>query len=151
MNITFDLGHDDDHDNNIEIGMHADHLILVLPPAYFSTPKNTRQVVDRTYYSYGSKLTWLDKNHLILFIHDGEHYNNNYMIGNSYHGYVPLVHKFNHYNITSDYFVLLPETGCEVMLIKGDLYMVSLRPIPLSYHGKSRYVELKTPKNQTME
>uniref|UniRef100_A0A8I6XKM3 Uncharacterized protein n=1 Tax=Hordeum vulgare subsp. vulgare TaxID=112509 RepID=A0A8I6XKM3_HORVV len=139
MNITFDLGNDDVRDNNIEIWVHAeDDLIPLLPPAYFHATRTTRKIVDRTYYSFGSNLTWLEKNHLISFIHDVDNHAKNYMTGNIYHEYVPLVHQLSPHNIISDNFVLPPETVPKWMFTTGDLEMVSLRPTVINYHGKYR-------------
>ena len=35
MQIAFDLGHEDDHENNIDIWLHVDHMIPVLSPCEF--------------------------------------------------------------------------------------------------------------------
>ena len=45
-------------------------------------------MVDRTYYTDGSELTYVEKDHLILFINDVENYNINYQTPAHYGKYV---------------------------------------------------------------
>ena len=59
-------------------------------------------MVDRTYYTDGAELTYLEKNHLISFIDDVEKYNINYQTPAHYGQYVPLVHVLNYGNIHGD-------------------------------------------------
>ena len=59
-------------------------------------------MVDRTYYTDGSELTYREKNHLIAFCIDLENYNTYYQTLPHYGEYVPLVHVLNHANIHGD-------------------------------------------------
>ena len=59
-------------------------------------------MVDRTYYTDGAKLTYEEKDHLILFIIDDENYNMNYETPAHYGQYVPLVNVLNYGNIHGD-------------------------------------------------
>ena len=61
-----------------------------------------RKMVDRTYYTDGSELTYEEKDHLISFIIDVENYNINYQTPAHYGQYVPLVHVLNYGNIHGD-------------------------------------------------
>ena len=49
-------------------------------------------MVDRTYYTDGSELTYQEKNHLISFITDLENYNIYYQTPPRYGQCVPLAH-----------------------------------------------------------
>ena len=62
-------------------------------------------MVDRTYYTDGSELTYQKKNHLISFINDLENYNIYYETPPQYGQYVPLVHVLNYGNIHGDAMV----------------------------------------------
>ena len=62
-------------------------------------------MVDRTYYTDGSELTYQEKNHLIAFCTDLENYNTYYQTPPQYGEYVPLVHVLNHVNIHGDAMV----------------------------------------------
>ena len=73
--------------------------------AYFLSPGDRHEVVDKTYYSYGSELNWEEINSLVSFIKDVETLKNNYENGKPYSGYVPLVHMLNHGNICEDSMV----------------------------------------------
>ena len=35
--------------------------------AYFESSKNVKKMVDKTHYTYGSELTYKEKNHLIAY------------------------------------------------------------------------------------
>ena len=63
--------------------------------AYFLSSKNVRKMVDITYYTDGTELTYQEKNHLILFINDLENYNIYYQTHAHYGQYMPLVHMSN--------------------------------------------------------
>lgn len=61
MRITFDIGvpqYDPitgpQHDKDIWVDL---DIILVLSPSYFLSSRNTRKIVDETYYTTGSELT----------------------------------------------------------------------------------------------
>ena len=62
-------------------------------------------MVDRTYYTDGSELTYQEKNHLISFITDLENYNIYYQTPPHCGQYVPLVHVLNYGNIHRDVMV----------------------------------------------
>ena len=62
-------------------------------------------MVDRTYYTDGSELTYQEKNHLIAFCTDLENYNIYYQNPAHYGQYVPLVHVLNYDNIHGDRMV----------------------------------------------
>ena len=62
-------------------------------------------MVDRTYYTDGSELSYYEKNHLVAFCTDLENYNNYYQIPPHYGEYVPLVHVLNYGNIHEDVMV----------------------------------------------
>jgi hypothetical protein len=70
--------------------------------AYFHSSKNVRKIVDRTYYTDGSALSYEEKDHLISFIIDVENFNINYETPPHYGQYVPLVHVLNYGNIHGD-------------------------------------------------
>ena len=59
-------------------------------------------MVDRTYYTDGTELTYQEKDHLISFIIDVENYNINYQTPAHYGQYVPLVHVLNYSNFHGD-------------------------------------------------
>ena len=62
-------------------------------------------MVDGTYYTDGSELTYQEKNHLISFITDPENYNTYYQTPPHYGQYVALVHVLNYGNIRGDVMV----------------------------------------------
>ena len=62
-------------------------------------------MVDRTYYTDGSELTYQEKNHLIAFCTDLENYNIYNQTPQHYGKYVPLVHVLNYGNIHGDAMV----------------------------------------------
>ena len=62
-------------------------------------------MVDTTYYTDGSELTYQVKNHLISIINDLENYNIYYQTPAHYGQYVPLVHVLNYGNIHGDVMV----------------------------------------------
>ncbi|KAM3262102.1 hypothetical protein ACQJBY_052658 [Aegilops geniculata] len=95
MQITFDIrskDDDDDDDDDIDIWVDVD-MPPVLPKSYFLSSTNTRKAVDRTYYSYGSKLNCEGKCYLVSFIDDVEAFKTKHYISPNFTRYVPLVHK----------------------------------------------------------
>ena len=70
--------------------------------AYFHSSKNVRKIVDRTYYTVGSELSYEEKDHLMSFIIDVENFNINYETPPHYGQYMPLVHMLNYGNIHED-------------------------------------------------
>ena len=62
-------------------------------------------MVDRTYYTEGSELTYQEKNHLVAFYTDLENYNDYYRTPPNYGEYVPLVHVLNYGNFSGDTLV----------------------------------------------
>ena len=70
--------------------------------AYFHASKHVRKIVDKTYYTDGSELTYEEKDHLVSFIIDVETFNKNYETPPHYGQYVPLVHVLNYGNIHGD-------------------------------------------------
>ena len=59
-------------------------------------------MVDRTYYTDGSELTYQEKNHLIVFCTDIENYYTYYQTPPNCGEHVPLVHVLNHGNFNGD-------------------------------------------------
>ena len=55
-------------------------------------------MVDRTYYTDGSELTYKEKTHLVGFCTDLENYNVYNRTPQHYGQYVPLVHVLNYGN-----------------------------------------------------
>ena len=77
-------------------------------------------MVDRTYYTDGSELTYQEKNHLISFINDLENYNIYYGVELTpahYGQYVPLVHVLNYGNINGDSMVRFSTITTSVHLL----------------------------------
>ena len=62
-------------------------------------------MVDKTYYTDGSELTYQEKNHLISLITDLENYNIYYQTPPHYGQYAPLVHVLNYGDIHGDVMV----------------------------------------------
>ena len=62
-------------------------------------------MVDRTYYTDGSELTYQEKSYLLAFCTDLENYNSYYGIPKNYGQYVPLVHAVCYGNINGDSMV----------------------------------------------
>ena len=62
-------------------------------------------MVDRTYYTDGSELTYQEKNQLVTFCTYLENYNIYYKTPPHYGQYVPLVHVFNYANYHGDTLV----------------------------------------------
>ena len=62
-------------------------------------------MVDITYYTDGSELTYQEKNHLIPFCTELENYNVYYGTPPHYGQYVPLVHVLNDSNIHGEAMV----------------------------------------------
>ncbi len=74
-------------------------------------------MVDRTYYTDGSELTYQEKDHLISFITDLENYNIYYQTPPHYGQYVPLVHVLNYGNIHGDKMVRFFTITTSVLLL----------------------------------
>ena len=74
-------------------------------------------MVDRTYYTDGSELTYQEKNHLIAFCTDLENYNIYYQTPQHYGQYVPLVHVLNYVNIHGNKMVRLFTITTSVLLL----------------------------------
>ena len=73
---------------------------------YFDCSKNLRNMVDRTYYTDGSELTYKEKTHLVGFCTDIENYNIYNQTPHHYGPpYVPLVHVLNYGNYYGDTLV----------------------------------------------
>ena len=62
-------------------------------------------MVDRTYYTDGSELTYQEKNHLVACCTDLENYNIYYQTPPHYGQYMPLVHVLNYGNIRGNVMV----------------------------------------------
>ena len=62
-------------------------------------------MVDRTYYTDGSELTYQEKNHLTAFCTKLENYNTYYQTPPHYGQYMSLVHVLDHNNIHGDAMV----------------------------------------------
>ena len=62
-------------------------------------------MVDRTYYTKGSELTYQEKIHLVAFCTDLENYNIYNQTPQHYGQYVPLVHVLNYGNYNGDTLV----------------------------------------------
>ena len=74
-------------------------------------------MVDRTYYTEGSELTYQEKNHLVAFCTDLENYNIYYKTPPHYGQYVPLVHVLNYGNINGDIMVRFSTITTSVHLL----------------------------------
>ena len=74
-------------------------------------------MVDITYYTDGSELTYREKNHLISFITDLENYNIYYQTPPHYGQYMPLVHVLNYGNINGDSMVRFSTITTSVHLL----------------------------------
>src|SRR3989337_1797980 len=85
--------------------------------AYFQSSKNVQKIVDRTYYTDGSELTYEEKDHFISFIIDVENYNINYETPTHYGQYVSLVHVLNYGNIHGDGMVRFFTITTSVLLL----------------------------------
>ena len=67
--------------------------------AYFLSFKDTHNIVDKTYYTYGSELTWEEKNSLVFFVNDVLTFKSIYGADQNSTRYVPLVHTLTNINI----------------------------------------------------
>ena len=97
-------------------------------------------MVDRTYYTDGSELTYQEKNHLIAFCTELENYNIYYQTPPHYGKYVPLVHVLNHANIHGDamaFFLLLRHPCIFCIFLKLN-YIVNYEVITMFFNRKSR-------------
>ena len=63
-------------------------------------------MVDRTYYTDGSELTYKENTHLVGFCTDLENYNMYYQTPPHYGQYVQLVHVLNYATINEDVMVV---------------------------------------------
>ena len=72
---------------------------------YFDCSNNVQNMVDRTYYTDDSELTYKEKTHLVRFCTDLENYNIYNRTPQHYGQYVPLVHMLNHDNFQGDILV----------------------------------------------
>ena len=73
--------------------------------SYFHSSNNVQKMVDRTYYTDGSELTYKEKTHLVGFCTDIENYNIYNQTPQHYGQYVPLVHVLNYGNYYGDTLV----------------------------------------------
>ena len=74
-------------------------------------------MVDRTYYTDGSELTYQEKNHLNAFCTDLENYNIYSKTPPHYGQYMPPVHVLNYGNIHGDAIVRFFTTTTSVHLL----------------------------------
>ncbi len=74
-------------------------------------------MVDRTYYTDGSELTYQEKNHLVPFCTNLENYNIYYQTPPNYGQYVTLVHVLNYGNINVDSMVRFSTITTSVHLL----------------------------------
>ncbi|SPT20784.1 unnamed protein product [Triticum aestivum] len=135
MRIRFDIRPEDyDDDDNNDIWVDVD-MPPVLPRSYFLSSRNSRKVVDSTYYSYDSKLNCEEKGYLVSFIEDVEAFKTSHSISPNYTGYVPLVHKLLDGNFIAKNLRLPKQVVPDMLFTEGDMHMVSLRPTPSeAYH-----------------
>jgi len=96
MAIHFDFSKYSDSDPNILVDLEN---IPILPPSYFLAPKTTQRIVDNTYYTAGTVLTWEEKNYLVSFVDGTKWPTDTHNAGKNYASYVPLVHALNKTNI----------------------------------------------------
>ncbi|XBI96799.1 hypothetical protein VPH35_033025 [Triticum aestivum] len=100
MGLHFDLSKYSDSDRDILVDLDN---IPILPPS----TRTTRKIVDNTYYTDGSMLTWEVKNYLVSFVDGIEWLTNTYNAEQKDAPYVPLVHALNKTNIQNKYLRLL--------------------------------------------
>lgn len=84
---------------------------------YFNCSNNVWNMVNRTYYTDGSELTYQEKNHLVAFCTGLENYNIYNKTPPHYGQYVPLVHVLNYGNIHGDVMVRFFTTTTSVHLL----------------------------------
>jgi hypothetical protein len=75
------------------------YLAYLKLTAYFLPPRKTWKIVDETYYTAGTTLTWQEKRYLVSFVDDIESLKGTYGAGRNDARYLPLVHTLNHTNI----------------------------------------------------
>ncbi|XBI85515.1 hypothetical protein VPH35_093651 [Triticum aestivum] len=127
MLVTMDLG-----DPTIEQERPTIFVLVdtppILPPSYFHSPKNVRKMVDITYYTEGSELTYQEKNHLVAFCTDLENYNVYNRTPQHYGQYVPLVHVLNYGNYHGDTLIIPNDCVLHLMYTHGSIHVLNIQP-----------------------
>ncbi|KAI4996854.1 hypothetical protein ZWY2020_052196, partial [Hordeum vulgare] len=112
MKIPFDIGTYSLSDEDICVDL---DLMPILPPCkyystityllylklttYFLSPRNIQNIVDDTYYTAYSILTWQEKGYLVFFVANIESLKGIYGAGPNDARYLALVHTLNKGNI----------------------------------------------------
>uniref|UniRef100_A0A8R7VGP6 Uncharacterized protein n=1 Tax=Triticum urartu TaxID=4572 RepID=A0A8R7VGP6_TRIUA len=127
MLVTMDLG-----DPTIEQERPSIWVLVDTPPiltsSYFHSSKNVWKMVDRTYYTEGSELTYQEKNHLVGFCTDLENYNIYNQTPQHYGQYVPLVHVLNYGNYHGDTLIIPNDCVPHLMYTHGSLHVLNIQP-----------------------
>ena len=76
------------------------YLFCIKFTAYFLSPRNIRNLVDDTYYTAPTTLTWKEKRYLMSFVADIETFKSTNGAGPNDGPYLPLVHTLNKNNIS---------------------------------------------------
>ncbi|KAF7012796.1 hypothetical protein CFC21_026951 [Triticum aestivum] len=86
-------------------------------------------MVDRTYYTDGSELTYKEKTHLVGFCTDIENYNIYNQTPHHYGPpYVPLVHVLNYGNYYGDTLIIPEDCMPHLMYQNGRLDVLNIQP-----------------------
>ncbi|XBI57359.1 hypothetical protein VPH35_038775 [Triticum aestivum] len=86
-------------------------------------------MVDRTYYTDGSELTYKEKTHLVGFCTDIENYNIYNQTPHHYGPpYVPLVHVLNYGNYYGDTLIIPEDCVPHLMYQNGRLDVLNIQP-----------------------
>lgn len=122
MDLNFDISNYSD--NNRDIWVDLD-VIPVLPSSFFRAPRTTRRIVDKTYYTSGTTLTWQEKRYLVSFVDGIQWLMDTYSAGQNDAPYVPLVHALNKTNIHNKYMKLPTCVVPEVMDEHDEMTLIS--------------------------
>ncbi|XBI08872.1 hypothetical protein VPH35_136544 [Triticum aestivum] len=128
MLVTMDFGDPDIEQDNMDIWVLVD-TPPILPLSYFDCSNNVRNMVDRTYYTDGSELTYKEKTHLVGFCTDIENYNIYNQTPHHYGPpYVPLVHVVNYGNYYGDTLIIPEDCVPHLMYQNGRLDVLNIQP-----------------------
>lgn len=103
-------------------------MIPILPRSYFLSSRDTRKIIDKTYYSYGSELTWEEKSSLVSFVNVVLTFKNIFGAGQNYSEHVPLVHELSGGNIRANIMKLPNDVVPPLMYVEGQMTIVNVRP-----------------------
>lgn len=77
----------------VSIHHHLLTCLFMQLPAYSISLRDTQKVVDNTYYTPGSELTWEEKKSLVTFVNDAMSFKIIHEARQIFEEYVPLVHE----------------------------------------------------------